>query len=39
MCPDDGETAQALLHKADVELYEMKDAYRGLLASTMPSRQ
>jgi diguanylate cyclase (GGDEF)-like protein len=24
ICPDDGETAEALLQKADLELYEMK---------------
>lgn len=29
-CPDDGETAEALLQKADVELYEMKAVYNNL---------
>ncbi len=32
MCPDDGETAEALLQKADVELYEMKAVYNSLQA-------
>ena len=32
ICPDDGETAEALLRKADVELYEMKAVDNSLQA-------
>jgi two-component system, cell cycle response regulator len=31
-CPDDGKTAEALLEKADVELYKMKTIYNSLQA-------
>ena len=31
-CPDDGKTAEALLQKADVELYKMKTVYNTLQA-------